>query len=117
MDKRRANGVPFDPVATLGSAFRGALSACRALEPEPALPGLRFASDEVELRFLDRRLTPNEEVTRESLTAVLAEFVADLYQPAAAQLDWDALDPRRPLSLRVSTPDALDLDNLIARLA
>ena len=116
VNKQRGNGTPIDPAACLRSSFRGALVACRALERERSLSGLRFASDEVELQFLDRRRTPNDKTAREALTAPLAEFVSGLVRPAPAELDWDGHDPRRPLSVRLKSPGAPDLDKLIARL-
>jgi hypothetical protein len=103
-----------DLVALFRDALAKTLVAARAIESDGTVP-VRFATDEIEVSFPDRRAAPN--------TASAFDWVSKELQPiaravfgAAAQLENAAADDaRRMLTLRLAG-DAADLPAKLARL-
>jgi hypothetical protein len=108
---------PPPPAERLSDAFRRALRAARLLEAEPALSGtLRFSPNELLFRINDRLLAPN---TDETFAAVRPELeaLADRLFGGPFQLQRTG-DPKElfTVTLRSTSPSAMDVSSLLARL-
>lgn len=83
--------------ANLKMVSETALQACKLLEAEPKLKGIKFRTDEVLVIANDRLLAPNDATSRAKLEPVIAKVLgkAKLAPQAAA-------DPRERLAFVVS---------------
>jgi hypothetical protein len=82
--------------ANLKTVLNTALRACKLLEAEPKLKGIRFKTDAILVVANDRLLAPNEPETRTMLETVIASALG------AAQLALQAEDSRERLAFVVS---------------
>jgi hypothetical protein len=82
--------------ANLKVVLNTALHACKLLETEPKLNGIKFKTDEVLVIANDRLLAPNDAATRTMLETVIASTLG------AAQLAPQAEDSRERLAFVVS---------------
>jgi hypothetical protein len=100
----------------LRASFVQALSACRLIEQEPGLrPRLKFRTDEVEVRFLDRLQLPNKpeslDLVRDEVNMVLSEVYGTPFKFAVR-----SSDPRHVFALGVQIESAPDIESLLARV-
>jgi hypothetical protein len=82
--------------ANLKTVLNTALHACKLLEAEPKLKGIKFKTDEILVVANDRLLAPNEPEARTMLETVIASALG------AAQLAPHAEDSRERLAFVVS---------------
>lgn len=93
---------PLGPATErLREGLRDALEACRALEDEPELGGLRFRTDALQVRALSRRTAPNTPEAFEALRPAVEEVLGALYDSAELTLARRD-DPRGPLTVDVT---------------
>ena len=105
-------------VNRLAQATRAALTACKALESDPALEGkLRFNGQEIEISVNDRMLAPNNDVTRETLQAEIQSFCRKLFAASEFALTFANGDARRLFSVSAKSAQHFTTDQLIAHLA
>ncbi len=102
-----------DVAAQLRSSLQRNLKAAELLEHEVAIkPALKFKTDEIEVRFVDRLNFKNSATTFDSLkddvTAVLSEF----YGAYPVQIEQVQSDPRDLFALRVMAQGAVGLADL-----
>jgi hypothetical protein len=101
----------------LADAVRRAFNAARLLEREPGLEGLRFKSDELLVRALDRLHAPPDATGFAELKTELDVLAGRLFPGASPSIERDG-EPRDPLSARVrSSVGAGSVDDLYSRLA
>ena len=83
--------------ANLKTVMNTALQACKLLESEPKLNGIKFKTDEILVVANDRLLAPNDAASRARLEPIIAKALgkAKLAPQAAA-------DPRERLAFVVS---------------
>jgi len=86
-----------DPLQT---AFGAAQAACRFLEAEPGLGGIKFRTDEFMVFSNDRLLAPNTTETRRRLEPAIKRAFAD----ATVTLAAPSTDPRERLAFVVCFP-------------
>jgi len=104
------------PGERLADAVRRALNGARLLEKEPALEGLRFATNEILFRFTDRLRAPNDAATFAKLEAELRPLVEKLYGSSGVTIEKVG-EPRDVLSARVKASSAPEsVADLYARL-
>ncbi|MBI4582582.1 MAG: hypothetical protein HY717_00920 [Planctomycetes bacterium] len=94
---------------------RAALQACRLLEENPQLKGLRFNAGELELFVNDRALAPNTPEIRAACEPELREFFQWLYQPIGFALELEK-DPRQRFGARAKAVGAVEIKQLLERL-
>jgi hypothetical protein len=82
--------------ANLKSVLKTALDACKLLESESALKGIKFKTDEVLVVANDRLLAPNDAATRAKLEPLVAKALGK------AKLAPQAIDPRERLAFVVA---------------
>jgi hypothetical protein len=112
---RKRNGPP--PSERLADALRRAFNAARLLEKEPGLDGVRFATNELLLRFTDRLRAPNDAATLSTLEAELAPLTGKLYGPSGVSVEKVG-EARDVLSVRVKAANApASVDELYNRLS
>jgi hypothetical protein len=105
------------PAERLTDAVRRALNAARLLEREPGLEGLRFKTDEVLLRALDRLHAPPDANGFAELKAELEPFAARLFPSGGATVERDG-EARDPLSARIrASSGAASVDELLSRVS
>jgi hypothetical protein len=96
---------------TLASALRAAV----AIESDGA-GGVRFGTGALTIQLLDRLACPNDdahyEKARQELEPVLAAVYGEKHEISRAHAD----EPRKPLTLQVSAPDAAAAAALAGRL-
>ncbi len=102
-----------DVAAQLRSSLQRNLKAAELLERELAFkPALKFKTDEIEVRFVDRLNFKNSSETFDSIkddvTAVLSEF----YGAYPVQIEQVQSDPRDLFALRVTAQGAVGLADL-----
>ncbi|MGH9324947.1 MAG: hypothetical protein ACRD3V_34335 [Vicinamibacteria bacterium] len=96
-----------------------ALRACRALEEEGPRGIVRFRTDEVRLRFLDRLRAPRARQTRAAALAETAPFFERIFS-GARSLEIRDLSPvgdGEPLGLVIETAPPPPLGILLARVS
>jgi hypothetical protein len=109
---RKREAPPED--ARILDAFRRALNACRLLESDPYLSNVRFKTDEVLFRVVDRLRVPSTaEAYRETETA-LRDVAERLYAGCAIEIARHGGD-RDPVGLRITAKNAPDLGTLLER--
>jgi hypothetical protein len=84
-------------------AFRLAEAACKQLEAEADLNGIRFNYGDAEITFLDRLNTPNIPETFENFREDLQKFAQEQYQTETARVESVEADPRKNLIVRIAT--------------
>jgi hypothetical protein len=103
------------PAERLTDALRRALNGARLLEKEPGL-GVRFATNELLLRFTDRLRAPNDAPTFSALQAELAPLTAKLYGGSGVTVERVG-EARDVLSARIRATSApASVDELYQRL-
>jgi hypothetical protein len=105
---------PALPAERLRDAFSRALSACRLLEQEPSLGGLRFRTDELRLSFPDRLETPSSDAVFAELRPLIEPELARLLAPARFELVRESTE-KEPLTLRVRAPGARSVQELLPK--
>jgi hypothetical protein len=102
------------PEARIVDALRRGLNACRLLETDPYLSGVRFKMDEVLFRVIDRlRVEATAEGAREA-EKELRSVVERLWDGASVELAREG-DERDPVTFRITARNAPDLATLLAR--
>jgi len=87
----------------LQTALRRAADAARKLEGEESLNGLRFDLSEVEITFEDRLNVPNTPEAFAQIESSLHDLAASLYQTSSVQVESVEADPRKLLTVRLSS--------------
>jgi hypothetical protein len=82
--------------ASLKGALQVALQACKLLESEPKLDGIKFDTKEVLVIANDRLLAPNDAVARATLEPIITRSLGK------ATLAPQAADPRERLAFMVT---------------
>ena len=82
--------------ADLKSVVQTALDACKLLESESALKGIKFKTDEILVVANDRLLAPNDAATRAKLEPLIAETLGNV------KIAPQAADPRERLAFLVN---------------
>jgi len=88
-------------------SFQKALAACRLIETEPTFTEkLKFRTDEVEVRFVDRLQFPNKPETLALIRDDLQAILAEVYGDARFSFAQVSNDPRMAFTVgvRVETP-------------
>ena len=80
----------------LKNVLQTALQACKLLESEPELNGIKFKTDEILVVANDRLLAPNDAATRTKLEPVVGKALGK------AKLAPQSADPRERLAFVVS---------------
>ncbi|MCH7804124.1 MAG: hypothetical protein IH937_08565 [Acidobacteria bacterium] len=94
--------------------FRTALQACRLLEEESELEGIRFKTDEVLVVANDRLFAPNTPETFQQLQPVFREFFEQLFDGNEFTLNHRT-DPKERFSVTVHSPHSMDTQTLLER--
>lgn len=93
------------------------LHGAQLVETEASLGGrLTFATDELQLTFLDRLRTPNTPETMAAVSQKVEATLAAMYRGLAVTVERVETDERRPFSLRVQAPEAPDVNTLLSLL-
>ena len=111
--KHPSKGSLRDHIQTI---FRTALEACRLLEEESELEGIRFKTDEVLVVANDRLFAPNTPETFQQLQPVFREFFEQLFDGNEFTLNHRT-DPKERFSVTVHSPHSMDTQALLQRLA
>jgi len=111
--RKRYGDLPLADVAR--DTLRMALLAVDAIEGDPS-SGIRFATGAVTLQLVDRLGAPNEEAAFAAAAQELAPVFADLYGEKHEVARAHAEDPRKTLSISVTTSDAIPAAELAERL-
>ncbi len=111
--KQPSKGSLQDHIQTI---FRTALQACRLLEEESELEGIRFKTDEVLVVGNDRLLAPNTPETFQQLQPVFREFFEQLFDGKEFTLNHRT-DPKERFSMAVQATHSMDTQTLLQRLA
>lgn len=108
----------FDGGSTerLADAFRRALSACRLLEEDGSLGGLKFGTSELLVRIPDRLHAPNTDATFEAFEPTLREVLERFLAGTAFQLEREGTE-RQPFTVRIRAEGAPGVGTLLSRLA
>lgn len=103
------------PRERLRDAFKHVLSVAKRLESEPEFTQpAKFSAREVLFRVVDRLNAPNTEEGFAPIRAELRSFLQDLYRvPLSLERFGTAAEP---LSVRIVSEQAPDLDTLLERL-
>lgn len=113
---RRKRPLAGDVASRLGGAFGSAMKACRFLEREPALEGLRFRTDEVRFRIQNRLLAPSGKVTFDSVKGPLESFLAWLYG-GEERVDVHPVPPsKEPFAVQIQITRPPTITSLLSRL-
>lgn len=101
----------------LRASFFRALTACRLLENAPVLKKkVKFRTDELEVRFVDRLQLPNIpesfDLVREDLNTVLAEIYGGPVDMARL-----SMDPRQLFAIGVRAAENAGVDALLSHLS
>lgn len=112
--RKRHPGLPLGEL--LRDTLRRGLVAVREVEAEGST-GLRFATGEIELRFIDQLEAPNTQAAYESACKDLEPLATRLFGAAGFALARvGAEDPRRMLAVSLSAPAAAEASALLERL-
>ncbi len=111
--KQPSNGSLGDHIQTI---FRTALEACRLLEEESELEGVRFKTDEVLVVANDRLFAPNTPETFQQLQPVFTKFFEQLFDGNDFTLNHRT-DPKERFSVTVQSTHSMDTQTLLQRLA
>ena len=104
------------PAERLADAVRRALNAARLLERERGLEGLRFKTDELLVRALDRLHAPADAAGFAALKAELEPLATRLYPGANVSIEREG-EARDPLSARIrASASAGSVDELFSRI-
>ncbi len=98
--KQPSKGSLRDHIQTI---FRTALQACRLLEEESELEGIRFKTDEVLVVANYRLFAPNTPKTFQQLQPVFTEFFEQLFEGNEVTLNHRS-DPKERFSVTVQSP-------------
>jgi len=110
---RKRGEAGTEVVARATTPLVRALRAARLLAHDPALASrFGFRTDEIEVRLIDRLHAPNDDATLEAIAPALAEAIAGIWGAPPNELVRTSTDPRAPLTVRASMPDAAPLDRL-----
>jgi hypothetical protein len=105
---------PAEPEARLVDALQRTLNACKLLEDEPEL-GLRFRTNELWLRLLDRLETPSNDASFDAVLPVVSRALARVFGELPVELLREGSD-KEPFTLRIRALGAPSVENLLARL-
>jgi hypothetical protein len=106
-----------DPAERLADAVRRALNAARLLEREPGLEGLRFKTDELLVRALDRLHAPPDAAGFADLKGELEALAGRLFPGASVGIEREG-EPRDPLSARIrASTSSVRVDELFSRIS
>lgn len=88
-------------------------NAALLLEGEPLLSGLRFQTQEVLLRVLDRLNAPNERATWDADKDEIQKTMQSVLGPGTEAV-YDESDPRGPFTVRVRAPSGRPVADVLA---
>jgi hypothetical protein len=101
----------------LSTVLRSALKNCQRLEEEPVLSGkLRFSTNQIEILVNDRLVAPNTRETFEEIRPEIDFLARRLYSTTNFTLVKNQRDPRRRLSVTISTPLSFETKTLLNNL-
>ena len=101
----------------LSTVLRSALKNCQRLEEEPVLSGkLRFSTNQIEILVNDRLVAPNTRETFEEIRPEIDFLARRLYSTTNFTLVKNQQDPRRRLSVTISTPLSFETKTLLNNL-
>jgi len=95
---------------------RKALNACRLLEADGTLGGVKFRVENLEIFVNDRLAAPNNQQTFESLSPVTGGLLERMYGRDGFAVTRE-LDPRARFTLRAAANQTLAIDAALERLA
>ncbi|MDX1413587.1 MAG: hypothetical protein R3293_05305 [Candidatus Promineifilaceae bacterium] len=115
---RQNRGWPVDTTAgRLRHVIHKALEGAQLLELSPELSGaVSFGTSEIELSFFDRLNAPNDPTSFSILKPELERISQLLYETADVEIKLSSSDPRRPLTVNISSPTAPTLPQLLGNL-
>jgi hypothetical protein len=99
----------------LDTVLGATLQACQLLEADTSAGTIRFRTNEVSLRLLDRLEAPNNDQTLAQVRPDLESLLTTLYG-GPAKITRTA-DSRLPFELRVSTETSPTVDQMLQRLS
>ena len=111
--KRPAEGAFAERLA---DAFARVIGFGRALEREPALPGIRIATDRWSFRVNDRLLAPNRPRTFAAVEPELRSVLARLFPEAEPELAREDDDSRATFGVRIAARSKPELAVLARRI-
>jgi rhodanese-related sulfurtransferase len=111
--RKRFGDLPLAEV--VHDLLRKAVIAIQAIEGDGSA-GLRFATDRLEMRSLDRLSTPNSAEQYETLRSGVAPVLEKLFEGGCEFVRVDAGDERKPLAIGVAAPEAVPVETLVQRL-
>ena len=112
--KRGANEGDWD--ARLTAAFRYALTACHAIEEEPALEGaFQFGGDEILFQVGSRREATNTDEDFATVQPHLEAFCEKLFGGEGCSMGREG-DDRDSLTIRIRANGSIDVATLLGRL-
>jgi hypothetical protein len=113
----RKRQTDADTAQQLRNSFRLALSACNLIETDPTLEDkLKFRTDEVEIRFLDRLQLPNKPESLDLVKDELNALLAEIYGGATVTLSLISTDPRQYLTVIAKVNSTASVGELLAQL-
>ena len=102
-----------DVAAQLRSSLQSNLKAAELLEHEAAFkPALKFKTDEIEVRFVDRLNFKNSTATFDSIKDDVSAVLSEFYSAYPVQIEQVQSDPRDLFALRVTAQGAVSLADL-----
>ncbi len=105
-----------EPGLVIRTALCRAAIAIRAIESD-GTSGLRFATDELEIRFIDRLATPNREDAITEMRTAVEPVLAEAFGTDPGRLERaNGDDARQTLALHFRANQAVDARTLIDRL-
>ncbi len=111
--RKRTESLSFEEAVR--DALRKALVAARAIEADPTTQ-FRFDPRSLTVHLIDRLVAPSSPEGFEAASAAVAPVFEKLFVGGYEVSRVGEDDERRPLSLRVTTDEAVDLDALVGRL-
>lgn len=101
----------------LRNSLRLALAACQQIEWETSfIPGLRFRTTELEIRFADRLNLPNKPGTFAQVEDDVTSALGELYGTHAFSLEPVIHDPRYLFTVAAYGEDEVDIAELLQNL-
>ncbi len=101
----------------LRRGLRRVLAAALSLEKKSdPHPPVRFRTDELRVRVIDRLHYPHTLEQADAVRQRVQTVLEPLFQVRGFKVETGATDRREPVTVRITAPDAPNLDTLLSRL-